>query len=105
MEIGTPAVYVLSRHIALDDTDDAVRMLGFTPLNKIFIHDDRDLALACVFLPAQEILKTRSQADSVELAQAVYAETGEPSLVVGDAELLDAIWPDGRREALCPTAD
>jgi len=100
MEIRTPAVYVLSSKTAPEATESLRTALGMTPVHTVFIHDNQDLDLACEFLSADEVLKTKSEHDSVELAHAIFQETNMPSLVIGTAPRLDAIYPDGEREAV-----
>jgi hypothetical protein len=98
-QVEVPQVYVLSSTYPLEQVDEIRRVLSITPIYAVVCHDIYDFDLARAF--DEQIVRTPSEAQSIELAQAFAEEAKMPVLVIGrTAEKLDAIYPSGRREAL-----
>jgi hypothetical protein len=97
-EIETPIYYIASRKIPPQDAFSIAMALRITPVQCAIISDVLDASLAIELAPS--VLRANTDADAMGLAHAIANDTKRPTLVVGEAELLDGIYADGRREAI-----
>jgi hypothetical protein len=58
--------------------------------------DDAAMALQL----SREVIRANSDEHAHFIALSVWRDTQRPSLVLGDAAVLDAVFPDGKREEI-----
>lgn len=93
-----PLFYVLKRGLSPEQADVAVELLSVTPCQAAVVRDFADTPIALSFAP--QIFWANDEVAACEFARKWATETGRPLLVLGEAEFLDAVFPDGRREPL-----
>ena len=94
-EPAVPQYYVVKSKLTDEEVELVRHALKFTPISTVIISDSYDAETAGRF--SSEVIKTHNEADAHTLAQKISADIGCVSLIVGDAELLDA-YTDGARE-------
>lgn len=90
MDLKIPAFYILSRKLSLDEVDPIMRALGITPVWCSIVSDPRDSELAISFAP--QVLRSENDTVAIELARRISREQNQPVLVIGEADLLDAVY-------------
>lgn len=88
-----PTHYVLSR--SFTDIDKLSRVFEITPILGCIVTEARDSELALKINP-QIILST----DPENAAAYLFTEYGFPSVIIREAEGLQAVYADGRREEI-----
>jgi hypothetical protein len=94
-EIQVPAFYVVSRKLKKEHAGPILRALSITPVVAAVISDVLDADLALSFSP--QVFRRPTEADSCEFAMRLSVDNQIPVLVVGTADVLDAIYVDGTR--------
>jgi hypothetical protein len=80
-------------------TIDAVEAaLSLTPCSAVVISDLHDAETAWIFAPM--VLRADDEIMAIALAKEWAARTSRPILVIGKAELLDAVYKDGHVESV-----
>ena len=102
MDIKVPAYYVLNRKIDREHVGPILRALNITPVFSALISDVNDAALGLMFSP--QVMRCTTEAASCEVALAMSAENNMPILVLGTADVLDAVYRDGSRHAVAASA-
>jgi hypothetical protein len=97
-DISVPVVYVVNRTIPREETFVVLQTLRITPCCCAVISNILDAELAIQLAP--EVLRAETEEKAIELGKTVAANFKRAVLVVGQANFLDAIWSDGRREAV-----
>lgn len=92
----SPLFYVMAR--GLDDkTLEAIEgALAITPCQAVVISDLRDAGVAWRFAPM--VIRADDEFMAVTMAREWATRTGRPLLVIGKAELFDAVYKDGHIE-------
>jgi hypothetical protein len=100
-EVVVPIYYVVSRKLPSEEAFMVIHALSITPCRCAIISDVLDCKLALVM--SANILMAATDKDALGLAALMSEEMRAPVLVVGEADFLDAIYADGRREAVLTT--
>jgi hypothetical protein len=101
-DLRVPSYYVVSRKMPKDQIGPILNALSITPVYCSIVSDIHDAELALSF--ASHVLRCKTEGDSCVVALAVSAEHKLPVLVVGTADVLDAVYSDGRRHPVAATA-
>jgi len=88
-----PLFYIVRRGLSDEQVEAAQAALFLTPCQAAFISSavDEDLAWK---------LSSQVVYGNIEAAKQWAEEIGRPMLFIGEAEFIDAVFPDGKREAL-----
>ena len=97
-----PQYYILNRELPEEYAEQVTRMLGMHPVVCVIVSSLIDARLG--FRICGNVMRRRDDAEAAATALEVAQQTGKPALVIGTADFLDAVYPDGRREALAKTA-
>lgn len=97
-----PLYYILSRELHEEHAEQVMRMLGMHPVICVIVSSLIDARLG--FRVSGNVMRRRDDAEAIRTAQEVAEQTGKPALVIGTADFLDAVYADGRREALAKNA-
>lgn len=97
-----PQVYILNRNLDPEaaETNDIVRIIRITPIYCIVVLELVDLPFAQL-IDESIVRITDPEPAAIEVAKEWAEQVGQPVLVLGTAEKLDAIYADGTREAIC----
>jgi hypothetical protein len=95
MELSVPSYYIVSRTLDGDQAACVIGALNITPVSCAVISDILDVGLA--FKLSSEVIRTNTPADALELAKKIAAQHGRPPIVIGEADLLDAVFADGKK--------
>lgn len=93
-EFVLPAFYIVSRGLSVEHAGFVLAALDITPIQVVIISDPADVQLAFTICPS--VLRVDSDAAALETAKSI-SPTGTP-LVIGQADVLDAVYPDGYKE-------
>lgn len=102
MDINVPVYYILSRKLEKEQAGPILQALNITPVIAAVIHDVCDTDLALMF--TTQLFRCKTESASCEIALTIAEEHSFPVLVVGTADLLDAVYRDGQRKAVIGTA-
>lgn len=94
-EIVVPAFYIVNRLLKKEEAGPILQVLSITPISSAIIHDVLDADLALAFSP--QVLRCATEEDSHQVAMKMSQDSKMPVLVVGTAEVIDAVYPGGRR--------
>lgn len=97
-EIEAPLFYVVKRGLSPEEIDAVRASLSITPCQAVFISKTEDHDLAWRF--SDQVMMAVDEETALLLAKRWATDIGRPMLVVGTAALLDAVFADGKREAL-----
>lgn len=98
-EPEAPAYYVLGRNVR--DVDAIQAALRLTPVDTAIVYDALDFDFAAsVFATIVRADTKHEQAAILEFCR----KLARPIAILGDAEFLDAVYADGRRESLAASA-
>jgi hypothetical protein len=97
-----PLFYVVSRHLPIEQVEVVLRIMRITPCFLAVISRVQDAALGLSVAP--DVANAASDEDALALAKKMAIEIERPVIVVGEADFLDAVWADGRRESLASHA-
>jgi hypothetical protein len=100
--LEVPLYYILRRGLQPEQVEAAALTLSITPCQAVFISNHIDAELALHF--SDQVFSADSEALAILLAKRWAEDIGRPMLVVGDAEFIDAVFPDGHREAIVANA-
>ncbi len=95
-DVILPAFYVVSRDLPVERAPRVALALSMTPVDVAIISDVADTALARELGNVLLMVDTSEQA----LQTALELSANCLPLVIGTADLLDAVYADGRREAV-----
>jgi hypothetical protein len=93
-DLELPAFYVVNRGLPPEHARFIADALSITPVTVAIISDLADAPLAHEL--CGNILRAADSDEALEIAMTISG-TDRP-LVVGEAGVLDAVYPDGRRE-------
>lgn len=93
--LRVPSYYVVSRQLTKEQIGPVFNAFSITPVFCSIVNDVRDVELALSFSP--QVMRCKTEEDSYSVAQAISAEQKQPVLVVGTADVLDAVYADGQR--------
>jgi hypothetical protein len=96
-DVQVPSYYILKHKPSEAELERVQRALCVTPccLALLSVHDQEDYQ-AATSLACSVAWMDANKAHI--FAQQLFQETGHPTLIIGDAELLDAVFSDGRKE-------
>jgi hypothetical protein len=94
-EIQVPAFYVVNRLLKKEEAGPILQVLAITPVSSAIIHNILDADLALAFSP--QVLRCATEEDSYRVALKFSQDSKMPVLVIGTAEVIDAVYSDGRR--------
>lgn len=97
-EILQPLFYVMARGLDRKTLDAIEAALSLTPCQAVIVSDLRDAEIAWNFAPM--VMRADSELLALSLARETATRTGRPLLVIGKAELLDAVYRDGHIESV-----
>ena len=97
-ELALPTFYILNRECPLEHARYIKDVLSITPIVGAIISDQRDYPLAMMF--TDSVLHAETPERAQELAIELVEQDGVLPLVIGQADMLDAIYPDGRKESV-----
>src|SRR5690242_20554396 len=92
--IDQPAFYILNRSFPREHVRHAADALSITPITVAIVSDPADVPLALELTPS--VLRACCEEEALEMAMTIGTENR--ALVVGEADVLDAVYSDGRRE-------
>jgi len=95
-ELVMPTYYVVSRTLTNDQAVCVLDALKITPVFCSIISDPVDVSLALSL--SNELIRTDSSEAAFSTARNIGSKSPRPPLVVGEADLLEAVYADGRRE-------
>lgn len=95
-DIEVPAYYVVNRSLPKEEAFSVASALRITPVQCAVISDVLDAELALELAPS--VMRAASDKDALALAALLSKESQRPVLVVGEADFLDGVYLDGRRE-------
>jgi len=96
--IVSPLFYVMKRGLEdrfLDAIEDA---LSITPCQAVVISDTNDASTAMRYAPM--VLRADDDVTALAVAREWALKTGRPLLVIGAADFLEAVYPDGHTETI-----
>jgi hypothetical protein len=96
-----PSYYVIKRKPSDEELEEAQRALCITPCSIAIVstYDQADYRLAQQL--SQDVVWASSEMNAELTALRLSKEFGHPVLIVGNAELLDAVYEDGVKEKVC----
>jgi len=100
--VEIPLYYIVKRGLTAEQADAAMAVLSLTPCQAAFITNPVDAVLACHF--TQQVISADADATAMKLARRWAEDIGRPMLVFGDADFIDAVFSDGRKEAVVANA-
>lgn len=100
-ELPIPVYYVVSRNVSPETVGDIMHCLAITPVACSIITNVLDAQLALSL--CDTLLMANSFETATLIASRIHDDTGMPSVVVGEADFIDAVYADGTREALATT--
>jgi len=95
-DLRLPVYYVVNRTLPQELAVAILRALSYTPVHCAVISDVLDAEFALSL--CTEVILAKSEADSVSVALAIQEQTTYPVLIIGTADVLDAVFVDGKRE-------
>jgi hypothetical protein len=98
MEPIAPLFYVMARGLGIELLDQIEAALSITPCQAVVISEYGDAEVAWKFAPM--VMRAESELLALSLAREWAIRTGRPLLVIGKAELLDAVYKDGHVESV-----
>jgi hypothetical protein len=101
-ELVVPLYYVVNRYLPLEEAGAVMSALRITPVHAAIVSDHRDAQLGLQLAP--HLMLAEDEKSACMFAAKLARESGRPLLVVGEADFLDAVYPDGKREALAKHA-
>lgn len=99
MENKIPSYYIVSRKMGKDQIGPILNALNITPVYTAIISDIHDAELGLCF--SAQVMRCQTEDSSCEVARAMSQEQRMPILVVGTADILDAVFIDGHKEQVC----
>jgi hypothetical protein len=93
-DLTLPAFYVVNRRLPREHASFIAAALKITPINIAIVSDVADVSLALEF--CSSILRVADNELAMKTAMSI-SQTARP-LVIGDADVLDAVYPDGKTE-------
>jgi len=97
-DIEVPAFYVVNRSLPKEEAFVVATALRITPVQCAVISDVLDASLALELAPS--VMRAETDKDALALALLLSRESQRPVLVIGEADFLDGIYSNGRREAV-----
>lgn len=88
-DVQVPQYYIVKRNLNDKEVEAALYVFRITPISLVVITDSADLEQAKHF--SDEVRKLNNLSEAIELKEDL------PWLIIGDAELLDACYPDGSK--------
>lgn len=95
-DIILPSYYVVARTLTQAQEYAVRQALSVTPIVCAIISSPMDAEHAHTF--SEEIVSVIKAADAHILAKQLADRTGQPVLIVGDADVFEAQYPDGTKE-------
>lgn len=102
MDVRLPIYYILSRNFPADQVDSLAHVLSFQPIACVLISAVADAQLALKI--SGSVIRKNNEADALQAAKDIFSQTGHTSLVVGIANLLEAVYEDGTKEQVAHEA-
>lgn len=93
-----PLYYVVSRKLPPEEAFIVLHCLSITPCQCAVISDVHDCKLAITL--SNEIIRAATDEDAHLIAKDLSIKTKRPLMVIGEANFLDAVYPDGHREPI-----
>ena len=93
-----PLYYIVKRGLSPEQLEAVMSALSITPCQAVFISNIVDSDLAWKFAP--QVINAKTDSEAMTQAKHWATDIGRPMLVIGEAEFIDGIFPDGRREPL-----
>jgi hypothetical protein len=100
-DIVVPSFYVVNRTLPKEQAFMVIHALSITPVQCAIISDPLDCNLAIELSPS--VVRAATDKDALALAALLAEDSKRPVLVVGEADFLDAVYKDGKREAIAKT--
>jgi hypothetical protein len=97
-EINAPIIYVVNRQLPKEETLAVLHTLRITPCCCSVISNILDAAWAEQLTTG--VLRADDEMKAIELAKGIALEYRRPVMVLGEADFIDAIWPDGSRSPI-----
>ena len=97
-EITTPLYYVVSRTLTSAQEYAVRQALSLTPIVCAIVSSPLDAEHAHTF--SEEVFSVSSAADTHLLAKQLADRTGQPALIVGDADVFESHYSDGTKEKI-----
>jgi hypothetical protein len=98
-DVVVPSYYIVSAKLPSEEAWSVIHALSITPCECAIISDILDARLALELSPNVRIAATDK--DALGLAVLMSEEMQRPVLVIGEADFLDAVMPDGGRHPVC----
>jgi len=86
----------MKRGLSLDQVEAVMAALSITPCAAVFTTDYKDTEIFTDL--AEQIVIAENYATAISKAREWANEYGRPMLVIGESELLDAVYDDGHKE-------
>lgn len=96
--MDVPLYYIVKRGLPESQIETIKAALSVTPCQAVVISNLSDESLAIHLAPV--ILTAKDDAVALDLARQWAERTERPLLVIGTADLLDAVYPDGHQESV-----
>jgi hypothetical protein len=97
-ELTLPIYYVVNRNLPQDQAISVLNALSITPICCVITGNAQDVGLALSFASEITLLQRSSMDSAVQTAKQIGSTSPRPPLVVGEADILDAVFSDGHKE-------
>lgn len=98
-----PLLYILKRGLPPEQAEVVWAALSITPCLAAFVSNAQDAALASNFVTY--VVRSESDSSAIHEATECAKEYERPMLVIGEADFLDGMFADGRREPIATYAN
>lgn len=96
--VASPLFYVMKRGLDEKYVQAVQAALAITPCQAVVVSDLADAEVAWKFAPM--VMRASDDFMALTVARHWATNTGRPLLVIGKADFLDAIYPDGHTEKI-----
>lgn len=94
----SPLFYVMARGLDRKTIDAVEAALSLTPCQAVVISDLKDAEIAWIFAPV--VMRAEDEFMALTMAREWATRNGRPILVIGKAEILEAVYKDGHTESV-----
>ena len=95
-ELELPLYYVLNSGFPEEHVEEITRVLGIHPIQCAVYFSLNQARLASRLSP--HTIRRGNEKEAIETALLLAQQSGYPTLVVGTADVLDAVYASGRKE-------
>jgi len=97
-DFSVPSYYIANPSVAACKPELIRQLLSITPISQIFITNLDDVETALLF--NDSVYRVASLDQAKELALSTYQEFQHPSLILGEAHVIEAYFEDGHSEQM-----